>query len=109
MPATKVGVLNEDHPMYREGFDHTAVCECGFASFGWPTVEQAQLRSEQHQNEHDHQDEIRAYFDAGNLEEANKFLMPPIAEVQALTPDAFPENVVSPTSNDVNSAWDAVN
>lgn len=108
MPASKVGVLQEDHPMYREGYTFTSVCECGFASFGWPTSEQANERNTQHQAEHDNAAEIRAHLDNEDYEAANALMMPPIKEVEALTPDAFSKLVSSPTQDDVNSAWNAV-
>lgn len=109
MLETKVGALQEDHPMYREGFQFTAVCACGFASFGWPTIEQAQARSDQHQSEHENADAIREHLDSGNIDAANALMMPPIAEVEALTPEAFPPKVAPQIQNDVNGAWDAVN
>lgn len=108
MPASKVGVLQEDHPMYREGYKFTSVCECGFASFGWPTEEQATERNTQHQSEHENAAAIREHLDNQDYESANALMMPSIKSVEAKTPDAFPELVSSPTQDDVNSAWNAV-
>lgn len=69
---TKVGRISDGHANYREGYEWTGVCTCGFASYGWPEEEQAQMRIDSHLVEHN----------TGEL-------MPPKEEVEALTPDKF--------------------
>lgn len=110
MPKFKVGRLSEDHPLYRDGYPFTFVCECGFASFGWPTKKQAALRGEHHLSEHENADKIRELLDAEDFEAAGKLMMPDKAEVEQLTPDKFPvaDPAVPSSPDDINSVWNAV-
>lgn len=109
MPATKVGKIDSEHPQYREGYEWTFVCACGYASFGWPTKKQAELRKEHHLAEHENSAKVRELLDSGDIEGAQKYLMPPREEVEALTPDKFPvTDVKEPGFDDIHGVWDKV-
>jgi hypothetical protein len=105
---TKVGKLSANHPLYREGYEHTAVCECGWVSFGWPTKKQATERHDAHAQEHKNAPKIRELLDAGDVKAAQKLMMPPKEETEAKTPDKFPVDVRDATEDDVNGVWDQV-
>lgn len=93
MPQAKVGKLNDKHPSYREGYEFSFVCECGFFSLGWPTKKQATIRKDQHLLEH---------------EKGKDAIMPPKEEVEALTPDKFRPGNVQPDAQR-SPLWDEVN
>jgi hypothetical protein len=110
MPKTKVGKVPADHPQFRKDYEFTGVCECGFASFGWPTKKQAELRMQHHTSEHENAAQIRQHLDNGEIDKANELMMPPKEEVEAMTPKMFPvRDPRAVSAEDTNNLWDQVN
>jgi hypothetical protein len=87
---TKVGKLDSDHPVFREGYEWGGVCECGYFSLGWPLKKQAKMRIDSHVEEHETGD-----------------LMPDRKEVEDLTPGKF--EAEAPVSQVDGDVWEAIN
>jgi hypothetical protein len=88
---TKVGKYDPNLPVWREGYEYGAVCECGWFTYGWPLKKQAKLRIDQHTEEHE----------TGQL-------MPDRAEVESLTPGKFDSVLVATDSLANDDVWNSV-